>query len=97
MQNVEENIQCTSINFILGLLIELGMKHIKYILHFKRLMLYDNIINTKTKRLSQDIIEQQMIYQIIGGLYEEIQRVKYLFEIGRDSKTREKIKMESNY
>ena len=30
-------------------------------------MLYHNIINTKTKRLSKDIIEQQMIYQIKGG------------------------------
>ena len=32
------------------------------------------IINTKTKRLSKDIIEQQMIYQIKGGFYEEIQK-----------------------
>ena len=30
-----------------GLLIELGMKPIEYIIHFKRLMLYHNIINTK--------------------------------------------------
>ena len=32
-----------------GLLIELGMKPIEYIIHSKRLMLYHNIINTKTK------------------------------------------------
>ena len=39
-----------------GLLIELGMmgmKPISYIIHSKRLMLYHNIINTKTKRLSR--------------------------------------------
>ena len=56
-----------------GLLIELGMRQIKYIIHSKRLMLYHSIINTKTKRLCKDIIEQQMIYQIKGGFYEEIQ------------------------
>ena len=55
-----------------GLLIELGMRSIEYIIHFKRLMLYHNIINTKTKRLCKDIIEKQMIYQIKGGFYEEI-------------------------
>ena len=32
-----------------GLLIELGMMPIEYIIHSKRLMLYHNIINTKTK------------------------------------------------
>ena len=36
-------------------------------------MLYHSIINTKTKILCKDIIEQQMIYQIKGGFYEEIQ------------------------
>ena len=39
-----------------GLLIELGMKPIEYIIHSKRLILYHNIINIKTKRLSKDII-----------------------------------------
>ena len=75
-----------------GLLIELGMKPIEYIIHSKRLMLYHNIINTKTKRLSKDIIEQQMIYQIKGGFYEEIQKSKVFFEIGIESKTLEKMK-----
>ena len=55
-------------------------------------MLYHNIINTKTKRLSKDIIEQQMIYQIKGGFYEEIQKSKVFFEIGIESKTLEKMK-----
>ena len=73
-----------------GLLIELGMKPIEYIIHSKRLMLYHNII--KTKRLSKDIIEQQMIYQIKGGFYEEIQNSKVFFEIGIESKTLEKMK-----
>ena len=41
-----------------GLLIEMDMKPIYYIIHSKRLMLYHNIINTKNKRLSKDIIEQ---------------------------------------
>ena len=60
-----------------GLLIELDMKPIEYIIiHFKRLMLYHNIINTKTKILSNDRIEQQMIYQIKGGFYKEIQKSK---------------------
>ena len=36
-----------------GLLIELCMKPIEYIIHSKILMLYHNIINTKTKRLSK--------------------------------------------
>ena len=40
-----------------GLLIELGMRPIKYIIHSKRLMLYHSIINPK--RLGKDIIEQQ--------------------------------------
>ena len=40
-----------------GLLIELGMQPIECIIHSKRLMLYHNIINTKTKILSKDIIE----------------------------------------
>ena len=54
-------------------------------------MLYHNIINTKTKRLSKDIIEQQMSYQIKGGFYEEIQKSSVFFlEIGIDSKTLEK-------
>ena len=44
-----------------GLLIELGMRPTEYIIHSKRLMLYHSIINTKTKRLCKDIIEQQMI------------------------------------
>ena len=57
-----------------GLLIKLGMKSIAYIIHSKRLILYYNIINTKTKRLSKDIIQQQMSYQIKGGFYEEIQK-----------------------
>ena len=82
------------------LLIELGMKPIEYIIHSKRKMLYHNIINTKTKRLSKDIIEQQMIYQIKGGFYEEIQMSKVFLEIGIDSKTlekNEKVNMECNY
>ena len=37
-------------------------------------MQYHNIINTKTKRLSKDIMEQQMGYQIKEGFYEEIQK-----------------------
>ena len=68
------------------------MKLIEYIIHSKRLMLYHNIINTKTKRLCKDIVEQQMIYQIKGGFYEEIQMSKVFFEIGIDSKTLEKMK-----
>ena len=55
-------------------------------------MLYHNIINTKTKRLSKDIIGQQMIYQIKGGFYEEIQKSKVFFEIRIESKTLEKMK-----
>ena len=39
-------------------------------------MLYHNIINAKTKRLSKYIIEQQMIDQINRGFYEEIQKSK---------------------
>ena len=49
-------------------------------------MLYHNIINTKTKRVCKYIIEQQMIYQIKGGFYEEIQKGKVFFEIGIESK-----------
>ena len=65
-------------------------------------MLYHNIINTKTKRISKYIIEQQMIYQINGGFYEEIQKSKVFFEIAIDSKTLENYlkrqhNMESNY
>ena len=56
-------------------------------------MLYHNMINTKTKKiLCKDIIEQQMIYQIKGGFYEEIQKSKVFFEIGIESKTLEKMK-----
>ena len=50
-----------------GLLIEMGMKPIEYIIHSKRLILYHNIINTKTKRFSKDIIEQQMTQPTSGG------------------------------
>ena len=75
-----------------GLLIELGMRPIEYIIHSKRLMLYHSIINTKTKRLCKDIIEQQMIYQIKGGFYEEKQKSKVFFEIGIESKTIEEMK-----
>ena len=57
-----------------GLLIELSMRPIEYIIHSKRLILYHSIINTKTKRLYKDIIKQQMIYQIKEGFYEEIQK-----------------------
>ena len=63
-------------------------------------MLYHNIINTQKRRLSKDIIEQQMIYQIIGGFYEEIQKSKVFFEIGIENKTlekNEKVNMKSNY
>ena len=67
-----------------GLLIELGMKPIEYIIHSKRLMLYHNIINTKTK--AKDTIKQQMSYQIKGGFYDEIQKSS-VFKIGIDSKT----------
>ena len=42
-------------------------------------MLYNNIINTKTKRLSKYINEQQMIYQIKVGFFEEIQKSKVFF------------------
>ena len=42
-------------------------------------MLYNNIINTKTKILSKDIIEQTESYQIKGGFYEEIQNSKVGF------------------
>ena len=55
-------------------------------------MLYHNIVNTKTKRLSKDIIEQQMSFQIKEGFYEEIQKSKVLKKIGIDSKTLEKMK-----
>ena len=73
-----------------GLLIELGMKPIEYIIHSKRLILYHNIINTKT--LSKDIIEQQMIYQIKEGVYEEIQQSKVFFlNRNRQQNTRNKI------
>ena len=51
-----------------------------------------NIINTKTKIIYNDIIEQQMIYQIKGGFYEEIQKSKVFFEIGIENKTLEKMK-----
>ena len=63
-------------------------------------MLYHSIINTKTKRLCKDIIEQKMIYQIKGGFYEEIQKSKDFLKIGIESKTlekNEKVNMESNY
>ena len=56
------------------ILIELGMKPIEYIIHSKRLMLYHNIINTKTTRVSKYIIGQQMSQQIKGGFYEERQK-----------------------
>ena len=81
------------------LLIELGMKPVEYIIHSKRLMLYHNIINPKTKRLSKDIIEQQMSYQINGGFYEEIQMSKVFFNRNRqqNSRKKEKVNMESNY
>ena len=52
-------------------------------------MLYHSIINNNKKRLCKDIIEQQMINQIKGGFYEEIQKVVF-FEIGIESKTLEK-------
>ena len=67
-----------------GLLIELGMRPIEYIIHYKRLMLYHNTKNKKI--LCKDIIEQQMIYQI----NEEIQKSKVFFEIGIERKTLEK-------
>ena len=63
-------------------------------------MLYHSIINTKTKRLCKDIIEQQMIYQIKRGFYEEKQKSKVFFEIGIEIKApekNEKVNMESNY
>ena len=44
---LRENIQSTSIKPILGLLIELGMRPIEYIIYSKSLMLHHNIINTK--------------------------------------------------
>ena len=52
-------------------------------------MLYHNIINTKTTRLSKYLIKQQMMYQIKGGFNDEIQ--KRFFNIGIDSKTLEKM------
>ena len=52
------------------------MKPIKHIIHSKRCMLCHNIINTKTKILSKDIIEQQISYQIKVGFYEKIQKSK---------------------
>ena len=50
-------------------------------------MLYHNIINTKTKRLSKDIVEQQMGYQIKREFYEKIQKSNVFKKIGIDSKT----------
>ena len=70
-------------------MIEQYIKPIKYIIDSKILMLYHNIINTKTKRLSKDIIEQQMSYQIKREFYEKIQMSKVFLKIGIDSKTLE--------
>ena len=50
-------------------------------------MQYHNILTQKTKRLTKDIIEQQMSYQLKGGFYEEIQKIKVFKKIGIDSKT----------
>ena len=44
-------------------------------------------LNELKKGLCKDIIEQQMIYQIKGGFYEEIQKSKVVFEIGIEIKT----------
>ena len=41
-----------------------------------KLMLYRNIIKTKTKILSKYVIKQQIIYQIKGAFYEKIQKSK---------------------
>ena len=82
-----------------GLLIELGMRPIEYIIHSTRLMLYHSIISTKTKRLCKDIIEQKMIYQIKGGFYEEIQKSKD-FKKNKNRKQnsrKNEVNMESNY
>ena len=53
-------------------------------------MIYHNI-NTKSKRLPTDIIEQQMIYQIKEGLYKEIQK-SIIFFRNRQKNTRKKKK-----
>ena len=52
------------------------MKPFEYIIHDKRLdtSAIHNIIIIKTKRLSRDIIERHIIWQIKRGLYEEIQK-----------------------
>ena len=55
-------------------------------------MLYHNIINTITKILSKDIIEQHMSYQIKGGFYKEIQKNNGFF-INRNRQQNSRKKM----
>ena len=55
-------------------------------------MLYHNIINTKSERLSKYIIEQQMSYQIKGKFYEEIQKSKVFKKNRNRQQTLEKMK-----
>ncbi len=57
-----------------GLLIELGVKPLEYEIHYKRLMLYHNIMNSSDERISKQIVMQQRKHQHTHGFYQEIRK-----------------------
>ena len=47
-----------------GMPIELGVTPLKYIINYKRLMVYHNLIHSSDKRITKQIVDQQKKYKI---------------------------------
>lgn len=67
-----------------GMLIELGVKPLEYIVHYKRLMLYHNIMHSSDDRVAKQILQQQKKYEFKIGFYQEICKSTTFFKIDID-------------
>lgn len=64
-----------------GMLYELGIKPIEYVIHQKRLMLFHSLINSSEARIAKRVVVQQEKYDIPQGFYEEIKKSGTFFNI----------------
>ncbi len=75
-----------------GLLIELGIKPLEYEVHYKRLMLYHNIMNSDDARIAKQVICQQRKFATPIGFYQEIIKSAKFYNISEETILKKRVK-----
>lgn len=57
-----------------GMLAELGVKPMEYVIHYKRLMVYHNILHSNESRIVRKIVADQKTYDMRKCLYEDVMK-----------------------